>query len=267
MNALPGFALISIAIPEKMPVEAVESLYQGMSAAASFYGLAIAGGDTSLSPSGLMISVAMNGETTEERLTLRKGARVGDMICVTGTLGGAAAGLKLLMREKYLMVEMLRNNETYNKNVMAELEEFKAAIRCQLLPDARLDIVKFFNEAGIVPTAMIDISDGLAADLGHLCKRSNTGAHILESKLPLLSEARSIADELQEDAITWALNGGEDYQLLFTLPKEQFQSIAKHRDIAVIGEITSPEEGTTMTDIYGMTIELGTAGGYDHFKS
>jgi thiamine-monophosphate kinase len=267
MNAHPRYALVSIAIPASVPVEMIETLYKGMSRAASIYGLAIAGGDTSFSPSGLMISVAVTGEVAKDRLTLRKGAMPGDMICITGILGGAAAGLQVLMREKNLMMEHLRNNETYDKNVMAELEEYTAAIRCQLLPEARLDIVNYFHENDIVPTSMIDVSDGLTSDLGHICKRSNTGAHIYEGRIPLLSEARAIADEFQEDTITWALTGGEDYQLLFTVPKTRFQTIAKHRDISIIGEITPPEEGILMTDIYGMTIDLSGIRGFDHFKS
>ncbi|NTU94274.1 MAG: thiamine-phosphate kinase [Chlorobiaceae bacterium] len=266
MNALPEYALISIAVPGKMPVEMVEQLYAGMAHAASRYGFAIAGGDTSSSPSGLVISVTMTGQTAESRLTFRKGARPGEMICVTGTLGGSAAGLKLLMRERDLMLETLRNNEPYSKEMMAELQEYSRAIRCHLLPEARLDLVQFFHERGIVPTSMIDISDGLAADLRHICERSGVGAHIEESRIPVLSEARAIADELQDDALSWALSGGEDYELLFTLPKEQYDVISSNREISVIGEILPEEEGLLLTDIFGMTIDIGeSAGGFDHF--
>lgn len=267
MNAEPRYALISIAIPHNMPVEMVEELYRGMAHAASLYGLAIAGGDTSSSPSGLTISVAMTGETTKEKLCLRKGAQPGDMICVTGTLGGSTAGLKVLQRERGTMIEQLRNNEPYDKNVMAELKEYSEAIRQHLLPGARIDIVRFFDEEGIVPSAMIDISDGLISDLGHICRRSGVGAHIEESRIPILPDARGIAEEFQQDVFDWALSGGEDYQLLFTLQKEQYDLIASNKDISVIGTITEAEEGLLLTDIFGMTIDLEEMKpGYDHFK-
>ncbi|NTV02666.1 MAG: thiamine-phosphate kinase [Chlorobiaceae bacterium] len=266
MNALPEYALISIAVPKNLPVEMVEQLYAGMAHAASRYGLAIAGGDTSSSPSGLVISVTMTGQAPEERLAYRKGARPGEMVCVSGTLGGSAAGLKLLMRERSIMIDLLRNNETYDKDVMAELQEYSEAIRCHLLPEARIDMVRFFQEAGIVPTAMIDVSDGLTADLRHICRRSGVGAHIDEGRIPILAQARTIADEFQDDAVAWALGGGEDYQLLFTLPKERYDDIAGNREISVIGEILPEEEGMLLTDIFGMTIDLEeSAGGFDHF--
>ncbi|NTU54586.1 MAG: thiamine-phosphate kinase [Chlorobiaceae bacterium] len=266
MNAMPCYALISIAAPREMPVEMLEELYRGMAHAATLYGLAIAGGDTSSSPAGLTISISMTGQTTLEKVTLRKGAQPGDLICVTGTLGGSTAGLNVLMREKATMIEQLRNNEPYDKNVMAELQEYAEAIRHHLLPGARTDIIDFFNEEEIVPTAMIDISDGLVADLGHICRRSGVGAHIEESRIPVLPDARAIAEEFQQDVFDWALSGGEDYQLLFTLPKEQYDSIASHRDITVIGTITEAEEGLLLTDIFGMTIDMAEMKrGFDHF--
>lgn len=267
MNALPEYALVSIAVPRNMPVESVEQLYAGMAHAASGYGLAIAGGDTSASPTGLVISVTVAGKVEEQRVTYRKGALPGDLVCVSGTLGGSAAGLKLLMRERDFMLDQLRNNEPYSKELMGELQEYSEAIRCHLLPQARTDLVRFFHEREIVPTAMIDISDGLAADLGHLCRRSKVGARIEEGRIPVLSEARAIADELQDDALVWALSGGEDYQLLFTIPKERHADIEGSREISVIGEILPVEEGVLLTDIFGMTIDLeGTPGGYDHFE-
>ena len=266
MNATPCYALISLAVPSSLPVEMIEELYRGMAHAASLYGVAIAGGDTSSSPSGLTISVSMTGQTTPEKVTLRKGAKPGDLICVTGTLGGSCAGLHLLQRERATMIEQLRNKEPYDKNVMAELQEYAEAIRCHLLPGARTDIIDFFDEEGIVPTSMIDISDGLVADLGHICRRSGVGAHIEESRIPVLSEARAIAEEFQQDVFDWALSGGEDYQLLFTLPKSEYDLVAAHRDITIIGTITEKEEGLLLTDIFGMTIDMAEMKrGFDHF--
>jgi thiamine-monophosphate kinase len=267
MNAEPRYALVSIAVPRNVSVEMVEELYRGMAHAASRYRLAIAGGDTSSSPAGLTISVTMIGEASEERLTLRKGAMPGDLVCVTGTLGGSNAGLKVLLRERAMMMEQLRNNEPYNKDVMAELQEYTRAIRHHLLPEARLDTIQYFRDNNIVPTSMIDVSDGLTSDLGHICQRSGVGAHIEEGRIPVHPEARAIADEFQEDALTWALSGGEDYQLLFTVPKVRYDDISQNRDISIIGTITEPEEGLLLTDIYGMTIDLADSGqGFDHFK-
>ncbi|NTW56689.1 MAG: thiamine-phosphate kinase [Chlorobiaceae bacterium] len=267
MNAIPRYALVSLAIPPSFPVEMIEELYRGMANAAAEYGVAIAGGDTSSSRSGLVISVAVTGEVTEERIAYRRGASPGDLVCVTGMLGGAAAGLRLLMREKDIMLEHLENRETYDRNLMADLEEYRNAIRSQLLPLARLDIVKFFHSAGIRPTSMIDISDGLSSELQHICRSSNTGALIYENSIPIGPETRLTAEEFQDDALTWALTGGEDYELLFTVPKDSLQDISAHRDISVIGEITPPEEGIFIRDIYGMKIDLAAISGFDHFRS
>ncbi|MCF8216704.1 MAG: thiamine-phosphate kinase [Chlorobium sp.] len=266
MNALPSYALISLAVPSSFTIEMVEELYTGMCLAASEYGLAIAGGDTSLSRSGLVVTVSMTGETSDDRISMRSGAQPGDLICVTGTLGAAAAGLKVLIREKHIMLDHLSGNEPYSMNIMANLEEYRDAIGRQLLPVARLDIIKFFHEKNIVPGAMIDISDGISSDLRHICNSSGTGAIIHESRIPINSQARDIADELQEDVITWALGGGEDYELLFTLPPEFACAIEERKDISVIGEITEKETGILLTDIYGMTINLSDLAGYDHFR-
>ena len=266
MNARPLYALVSIALPEKASVELVETLYRGMSETAGLYETAIAGGDTSSSKGGMVISVTVVGETEKEKLTLRKGAAPGDLVCVSGSLGGAAAGLRVLMRERDIMLEHLRHGETFDGDVMSTLAEYSEAIKRQILPSARTDIVAFLEKKNVVPTAMIDISDGLAADLLHLCARSKTGARIEEGRIPVLPQARHIADEFQEDAVNYALGGGEDYQLLFTLDNARFGDIAEHPDISVIGKIAPEEEGVRMTDIYGMTVDLEETGGFDHFR-
>lgn len=202
MNALPDYALVSLAVPRSFSVAMIEELYKGMAHAASLYGLAIAGGDTSSSRSGLVITVSMTGHTPAERLCLRKGAGKGELICVSGSLGGAAAGLKVLLREKSIMLEHLAENEPYSRNLMTNLQEYTEAIRRQLLPSARIDMVRFFHETGLTPTAMIDLSDGIGSDLRHLCNSSNCGALIHENRIPVDTEAREIADEMQEDIIT-----------------------------------------------------------------
>jgi thiamine-monophosphate kinase len=267
MNALPRYALISLAIPPAFTVEMIEELYRGMQHAALQYGMAIAGGDTSSSRSGLIISVALVGDVPPERVTLRKGAKPGDLVCVSGALGGAAAGLRLLMREKEIMLEHIENNEPYNRNVMADLQEYREAIQRQLLPLARLDTVRFLDINGIIPSSMIDISDGLSPDLRHICSQSGTGALIHENRIPIHAETRTIADEMQQDALTWALTGGEDYELLFTVSKNFSGLIDDSMDISIIGEITEPEAGIRITDIYGMTIDLTSISGFDHFQT
>ncbi len=267
MNALPRYALISLAVPQSFPIAMIEELYIGMSHAAKEYGLAIAGGDTSASRSGLVISITIVGEVSPEQLTHRSGAKPGELLCVTGSLGGAAAGLKLLMREKEIMLNHIENNEPYTKNVMADLKEYSEAIQQQLLPLARIDIIRYFHSKNIHPSSMIDISDGLSSDLKHICHKSNTGALIHENHLPIHSSTRRIADELQDDALTWALTGGEDYQLLFTIPREKYQIIADTREISIIGEITDPESGVNLCDRYGMNIDLASISGFDHFSS
>ena len=267
MNALPRYALVSIAIPSSFSVAMIEELYEGMSYAAKEYGLAIAGGDTSSSRSGLVISISMIGEVSSEQLTYRRGAKPGELICVSGTLGGSAAGLKLLMREKEIMVEHIENNEPYTKSVMADLKEYSDAIQHHLLPLARIDIVRLLHSRHIRPSSMIDISDGLSPELQHICRRSKTGALIHENRIPIHPATRQIADELQDDALTWALNGGEDYQLLFTISKKEYKAIADNKEISVIGEITDMEEGLLLSDIYGMTIDLTSIKGFDHFSS
>lgn len=267
MNARPLYALVSIALPPGAAVEMVEQIYSGMVHAAKLYNTAIVGGDTSSSASGLVISVTVIGETTPEHITMRKGAAPGDMLCVTGALGGAAAGLKVLMREKEIMLEHLQSGEEYNRELTSNLGEYQEAIRHQLLPSARIDIVEFFHKHGIVPTAMIDLSDGLSSDLHHICMHSDVGARIDEGRIPIVSQARHIADEFQQDALDYALSGGEDYELLFSLPETEFKNIAGHHDISVIGKITPKEQGIVLSDIYGMSIPLNKPGGFDHFKT
>jgi len=267
MNAHPRYALVALAVPASFPVAMIEELYSGMTGAAQHYGVAIAGGDTSASPCGLFISITMIGEVSPERITRRSGAKLGDLICVTGDLGGAAAGLKLLMREKAIMLNHLEHNEPYTNTIMADLHEYREAIERQLLPVARLDMVNLFHNNDIQPTAMIDISDGLSSDLQHLCRHSHCGALIHEQLLPIRESTRRIADELQDDALTWALTGGEEYQLLFTIPQESYQKIADNRAISVIGEMTDQKAGITLRDRYGMTIGLESIKGFDHFSS
>ncbi|MDW8467511.1 MAG: thiamine-phosphate kinase [Chloroherpetonaceae bacterium] len=198
MNALPLYATVSVALSGKISVEMMESLYKGMKEAAEQYGIAIVGGDTSASTAGFVISVTIVGEADAAQLTYRSGARVGDFICVTGDLGRSYAGLKVLMRERQMMLEYFAENpEADQASYKPDMEEYQTAIKKHLLPAARLNIVRFFHQHCIVPTSMIDISDGLGSEIKHICEQSGTGALLEESKLPILSEVREIASEFR----------------------------------------------------------------------
>src|SRR5687767_4987590 len=209
MNAIPKHVTVSIGISNRFSVEAIDELYEGIKIACEAYDVDLVGGDTSSSPKGLTISVTAIGSVAADRITYRSGAKAGDILCVTGDLGAAYLGLQILEREKQVYLAA--------PDMQPELSTKKYIIGRQLKPEARLESVKYFQKAGLLPTAMIDISDGLASDLLHICKASGTGAFIEEAKVPIHDEARMQAMEFNIDPITCALNGGEDYELLFTV--------------------------------------------------
>jgi thiamine-monophosphate kinase len=242
----------------------IESFYTGMKNAALQYNLAIAGGDTSASQNGLMISVTVMGETHSDKLAKRSSAQPGDFICVSGVLGGSNAGLKILMREKQLMLDHL-NQENASESYQIQLDEYRDAVSRHLLPKARLDIVKKLDNLGIVPTAMIDVSDGLASETRHICMRSGCGAVLYENKIPIMSHAREVSDEFKDDVMTYALFGGEDYELLFTVKPEDLTKIEEKDDLTIIGQIKPKEYGIKLTDIFGKEIDLEKLTGFQHF--
>ncbi len=267
MNALPLYATISVALSEKISVEMMESLYKGARSAAEKYGIAIVGGDTSASTAGLVISVTVVGEADAEKLSYRNGAKVGDLICLTGDVGRSFAGLKILMRERQLMVEFYRDNpDAKAVDFEPDIEGYEKVVEKHLLPSARLDIVRYFAEKNIVPTSMIDVSDGVGSELKHLCKQSDVGALIEENKLPILSEAREVADEFEDDALTYALFGGEDYELLFTINPKDLDELTANFDIAIIGEIKPKDFGVKLRDMYGHEEDLSQYAGFQHFR-
>ncbi|NTW49841.1 MAG: thiamine-phosphate kinase [Chlorobiales bacterium] len=265
MNAKPQYAVVSIALPQKISVEMMEAFYKGMAKAAEEYGIAIVGGDTSASSAGLVISVTLIGETRPEKVTRRSGARVGDLVCVSGELGGSHAGLRVLIRERSMLLDHLKEDGTIDPKYQPDLAEYQAAVTKHLLPKARLDIVALLEKRSIVPTAMIDISDGLASEIKHICGQSGTGAVLYEDKVPLLSEARHAADEFEEEAITYALFGGEDYELLFTVAPEDADKLLEGDDVKIIGEIRPKEENVKLLDIFGQEMDLTKTTGYQHF--
>jgi len=256
MNADPLQVTVSIAISSKFSVEALEELYKGIKEACRLYKVDLIGGDTTSSPKGLTISVTAVGKTSADKITYRSGAKVGDILCTTGDLGSAYLGLQILEREKQLYVS--------NPGIQPDLEDQKYLLERQLKPEARKDSIVYLRKEGVVPTAMIDISDGLASDLMHICKASGVGAYVEESKVPMKDEAQLMALKFQLDPLTTALNGGEDYELLFTIDEKDLEKIRYMPSVYIIGEIVKAEDGITL-HTNGGNIHPLKAQGWNHF--
>jgi thiamine-monophosphate kinase len=256
MNAIPKQITVSIALSNRFSVEAVDALYSGIRAACDHYGVDLVGGDTTASRSGLVISITAIGEAQKEQITYRNGAKENDILCVTGDLGGALVGLQILEREKQAFLA--------NPDMRPDLEKYTIVTGRQLKPDARMDIIHELRELGVVPTSMMDISDGLASEIFHICKSSNVGATIYEDKLPIDKQTFDTAVELNLDPITCVLNGGEDYELLFTIDQKDFAKLEKHPDVHFIGHITKPEEGKFLVTKSGTAASI-KAQGWKHF--
>ncbi len=257
MNATPRQITVSIALSKRFDLNAVEQLYEGIHMACENYGVDLVGGDTTSSLTGLTISITAIGSAPKEKLVYRSGARVNDLLCVTGDLGGAYMGLQLLERE----------NEVFkvNPKTQPKLEGYDYILQRQLRPEARKDIVEAFRTMGIQPTSMIDISDGLSSEILHLCKNSKLGCHLYEEKIPYDDQTKAMASEMNINPLVAALNGGEDYELLFTLPLSDFDKIKNDPDISVIGHMTSPEEGAVLVTTGGSLIPL-VAQGWNHME-
>ena len=252
MNAEPHQVTVSIAVSNRYSVEALEELYAGIYHACEYYGVDLVGGDTSASLKGLFISVTAIGDAAEDDIVYRNGAKEDDLICVTGDLGAAYLGLQLLEREKRLYLE--------DPSLQPDLENKKYIIGRQLKPEARKDIIAFFHEHKIKPHAMMDISDGLSSEILHICKQSNTGAVVYENQLPIHPEAYDQALAFHLDPTTCALSGGEDYELLFTIPQSMARQVAENQNISVIGKILSADKGAflqTKNDQYYKLVAQG----------
>ncbi|REA58667.1 thiamine-phosphate kinase [Dyadobacter luteus] len=234
MNGIPKQVTVSLALSNRFSVEAVDELYAGIHAACRDYNVDLVGGDTSSSRSGLLISVSVFGQVKKDLITYRNTAKANDILCVTGDLGGAYLGLQLLEREKQVFLA--------NPNMQPELEGNDYVIQRQLRPEARMDVVYELAEAGVLPTAMIDLSDGLASDLLHLCAQSQVGAIVYEERLPIDDHTFLAATELNISPITAALNGGEDYELLFTISQDAYELVKNNPKITVIGYVTDNKE-------------------------
>ena len=256
MNGTPKQITVSLAISSRFTVEALDEIYEGIHHACEMYGVDLVGGDTTSSLKGLVISVTAVGEADEDKITYRNGAKAGDLICVTGDLGAAFLGLQILEREKRLFLE--------NPEIQPELDNQKYLVGRQLKPEARKEIVEYLAEMGLKPTAMMDVSDGLSSDMLHICQQSGVGCEIQESRVPVSEDAYEQAIKFNMDPITCALNGGEDYELLFTIDSEDETKLAGHPYISVIGQITDKELGVTLLTKGGNRHNL-TAQGWKHF--
>lgn len=238
MNGTATQVTVSIGLSSKFPLEAVEELYQGISIACEKYGIDLAGGDTTSSKQGLVISVTSIGYADEKDICYRNGAGEGDLLCVSGDLGGAYIGLQLLEREKNIFLE--------NPNIQPDLEGKDYIVERQLKPEARKDIVEALKLMKIKPTSMIDISDGLASEILHICKQSDKGCNLYEEKIPIDPMTYDTARDFGIDPTVCALNGGEDYELLFTIKQSDFEKIRNNPDISIIGHITEASAGCNL---------------------
>lgn len=256
MNGIPKQVTVNLGLSNRFSVEAVELIYEGIHAACEEYNVDLVGGDTTSSASGLVISVTAIGEVEKNSITYRGTANDGDILCVTGDLGGAYIGLQVLEREKQ---EFLSNPE-----MQPQLERYNYVVGRQLRPKARMDIVHEFHEKGIIPTSMIDISDGLASEALHLCKQSGLGIAIYEDKLPIDKQTFETAAEFSIDPNSCAMNGGEDYELLFTIKQSDFENIKNHPEIHTIGYMQTVDKGKVFVSSNNNVIGI-QAQGWKHF--
>ncbi len=257
MNAMPTQITMSIAFSNRFSLEALDEFYDGVNAACEKYNVDLIGGDTTTSQKGFIISVTAIGEVAADKYVTRSGAKKGDLLCVSGDLGGAFLGLTLLEREKKIFLE--------TKGVQPDLENQDYIIGRILKPEARKDIIDFFAANEIMPTAMIDVSDGLSSEVLHICKQSNVGCVLYEEKIPVNDLARQFAYKLELDPTACALSGGEDYELVFTLSQNDYDKIVLNEQISIIGYITGKEEGAKIITKGGNKHQL-TAQGWNAFK-
>lgn len=252
MNGRPKQITVSLGISKRFTVEHIEALFAGIRLACEIYGVDLIGGDTTSSRQGLVISITCIGEAAPEKIVSRSGAKDTDLICVSGDLGAAYMGLQLLEREKVASAGQ--------KDFEPKFQGKEYLIERQLKPEARRDIVEELDKAGIVPTAMMDISDGLSSELLHICKQSNAGCRIYEDRIPIDYQTAIMAEELNMNLVTAALNGGEDYELLFTVPLRYHEQIEKLPGVKLIGHITKPSLGCAMITRDGNEIQLRAQG-------
>lgn len=238
MNAKPTQITVSIAVSNRFPLEALEELFEGITAASKVYNVDVIGGDTTSSQKGMIISITAIGEANQEDIVYRSGAKENDLLVVTGDLGAAYMGLQVLEREKQVF--------QVNPNNQPDLDHYTYLIERQLKPEARKDIRELLEKLDVKPTAMIDISDGLSSEILHICKQSNVGCHLYEEKIPLDPQFINVCEEFNIDSTTVAINGGEDYELLFTIALEDFDKIKANPNLTVIGHMCNANEGANL---------------------
>lgn len=256
MNATPTQIVLSIAISNKFSVEALDEFYDGVYAACEKYNVDLVGGDTTSSKKGFVISITAIGEAAQNKFVKRDGAKPNDLICVSGDLGAAFLGLTLLEREKKIFEET---------GAQPDLENQTYIVGRLLKPEARKDVIEYFEKHNIMPTSMMDISDGLSSELMHICKQSNVGCVIHEDKLPFNEDMKAFAYKLQLDPTACALSGGEDYELLFTVSQADFEKINENNGLSIIGYITEADKGINIITRGGNKHEL-VAQGWNHLK-
>jgi thiamine-monophosphate kinase len=252
MNGKPLYITVAIAISSKYTVEAIEEIYKGMYLACEQYKVDLIGGDTTSSLKGLFISITAVGEVEKDKVVYRNGAKENDLICVSGDLGAAFMGLQLLEREKSIFRE--------HPDLQPDLENQHYLLGRQLKPEARKDIISILGIRKVVPTAMIDVSDGLSSEITHLCKQSNLGARIYEEKVPIHSDTYELAVKMIIDPVSCYMNGGEDYELLFTVSQSAYEALKEENDISIIGHMMSPDNGIRMMSKGGQLIDIKAKG-------
>jgi thiamine-monophosphate kinase len=257
MNGIPQQVIVSLGLSNRFSVEAVEKLYEGMEAACKDFKVDLVGGDTTSSNSGLVISVTVAGRVKKDEVALRSKVEKGDIVCATGDLGAAFVGLQVLEREKQVFLS--------NPGMQPDLQKYPYVAGRQLKPKARMDIIYELAELKVKPKGMIDISDGLASELFHLSKQSGVGFFIYEDKLPIDKQTYDTAVEFNIDPITCVMNGGEDYELLFTISQEDHEKLKNHPDIHFIGYAGEKEKGINLVTKQQNVVPI-KAQGWDHFK-
>lgn len=257
MNGVAEHITVSLAVSNRFPQEALEELYAGIKHACDVFDVDLVGGDTTSSVSGLVINIAIHGKVKKEEVVYRSGAKENDLIVVTGDLGGAYMGLQILEREKDVF--------NANPDIQPDLDGHDYILQRQMKPEARVDVIKMLGELKVKPTSMIDISDGLASELLHIAKSSEVSCQIYDEKLPIDAKTSMTAMEFNVNPNTAGLNGGEDYELLFTVSQKDYETIGANPNFTVIGYVSHKGEGSHIIDNNGAAIEL-TAQGWNHFK-
>ena len=252
MNGRPKHITVSLGISKRFCIEDIEDIYSGLRMACDIYGVDLVGGDTSVSMTGLTISITCLGEGDSDKIVYRNGAKENDLVCVSGDLGAAYMGLQLLEREKHVYGG--------EKDFQPDFSGKEYILERQLKPEARKDVIEELGKVGIVPTSMIDISDGLSSELLHISKDSNVGCRIFEERIPIDYQTAVMAEEFNMNLVTAALNGGEDYELLFTAPLGFHDTIMGMKSVKIIGHITKPEYGAQLVGRDGGEIELKAQG-------